>query len=146
MFLRFVHLIIEALPVLSKIIALLLYWYTMLSKTSYHWASNQYLVHSTAGVQSSTATISVSAELRVFSFCFVELKMGNTLPIDRPPPVCPLMFGCTTNDPSIHHFSMPLPLSLMISGRLLVPMIYFIRWTNLAQSSLSDFLSIVVGN
>ena len=29
------------------------------------------------------------------------MTMGNTLPIARPPPVCSLMFGCTTNDPSM---------------------------------------------
>ena len=35
---------------------------------------------------------------------FVEPKMGNPLPIDIPPLACPLMFGCTANDPSIQNF------------------------------------------
>ena len=66
----------------------------------------------------------------MFRFCVVKMTMGNPLTIDRPPPLCPLMFVCTTNDPSIHHFSMPFPLALIISVRLLVPLIYFVRWTN----------------
>ena len=66
----------------------------------------------------------------MFRFCFVELTMRNPIAIDRPSLVFPLMFGCTTNDPSIHHFSIPLPLALIISVRFLVPLIYFVRWTN----------------
>ena len=85
-------------------------------------------------------------ELPVFSFCFVELTIVNPVPINRTPPVCPIMFGCTMNDPSIHHFSIPLLLALRISGRFLVPMIYFIRWINLAQSLLSGSLTLVARN
>ena len=47
MFMCFVRLLIEAFTLFSKRIALLLYWYTILSKTSYPWMYNQYLVHST---------------------------------------------------------------------------------------------------
>ena len=82
----------------------------------------------------------------MFSFCFIELKMGNPLPIDRPPPVVPLMFGCTANDPPIHHFSMPLLFSIRMSVWFLVPLIYFIIWTNLSQSSFSGSLTLVVSN
>ena len=104
------------------------------------------MVHSTAGIQSSTSTISVSVELCVLSFCFVELKMVNPFPINRPPPVCHLMIGCTANDPSIYRFSMPLTLLLRKIGRFPVPLIYFIICTNLAQSSLSGSFTLVVRN
>ena len=146
MFMWYMHLLLGALLLFSKIIEFLLSWYIMFSKISYPWASNQYLVHSIAGIQSSTATIPVSVELRLFSFCFVELKMGNPLTVDRPTPVCPLMFGCTANDPSIHNFSIPLPLKLSVSGGFLVRMIYFIRCTKFSQSSFSGSLNLVVRN
>ena len=90
--------------------------------------------------------ISVSSELLVLRLCLVELKIVNTLSIDITQPVQPIMFGYTVIDPSIQNFSMPLPLALRISGRLLVPLIYFIIWTNLAQSSLSDSLTLAARN
>jgi hypothetical protein len=49
-------------------------------------------------------------------FLLVELTMGNPRPKDSPPPECPRMLGCTANDASTHHFRMPLPLALRISG------------------------------
>ena len=82
----------------------------------------------------------------MFSFCFVELTMINPLLVDRPPPVCPLMFGCTENDPSINNFGIPLTLELRISGRFLVTLIYFFRWNDLAQLSFSGYLNLVVMN
>ena len=97
-------------------------------------------------MKSSAATISVSVELRVLSFCFVELIMGNPRPNDNPPPECPRMFGCTANDPSTHHLRMPLPFALRTNGILRVPRRYFIRWTSLAQSSLSGARTRVVRN
>ena len=106
----------------------------------------KYLVQHTAGMQSSTATISDSVELRVLSFCFVELTMGKPLPMLRPPPVCPRISGCTPNDPSIHHLSIPPPLALKVRGNFLVPLMYFIRWVNLDQSSVSGSLTLVVRN
>jgi hypothetical protein len=48
------------------------------------------------------------------SFCLVELTMGNPLPKDRPPPLCPCMLEWTTNAASTHHFKMPVPLALRI--------------------------------
>ena len=146
MFMWFVRLLLEDLPFFSKIVTLLLSLYTIFSKTSYPWTYNQYLVHSRAGMQSSTAKFSVSVEIFMFSFYFVELIMVNPLPIDRPPPVWPIVFGCNAIDPSIHHFSIPLSLALIISGRFLVPLIYFIRCTNLAQSSFSGSITPMVRN
>ena len=108
--------------------------------------SSQYIVYSTSGIQSSTDTLSISVEICVFRFCFVEPKMGNPLTIDRPAPVRPLILGCTVNDPTIHRFSMPRSLSLRVSGILLVPLIYFIRWINLARSSFSGSLTLVERN
>jgi hypothetical protein len=50
------------------------------------------------GMKSSSATIFVSVELQVLSFCLVELTMGNPCPRDNPPLECPRMLGCTTQD------------------------------------------------
>ena len=97
-------------------------------------------------MKSSTPMISVSVELLAFSFCLVELTIGKPWPKESPPPECPRMFGWTANDASTHHLRMPLPLALKISGIFLVPLMYFIRWTNLAQSSLSGSRTRVVRN
>jgi hypothetical protein len=72
--------------------------------------------------------------------------MGKPRPKDRPPPECPRMLVWTANDASTHHFKMPLPLALNISGTLWVPLMYLIRWTNLVQSSLSGSHTLVVQN
>ena len=82
----------------------------------------------------------------MLSLCFVELTMGNNFTIDRPLPVCLIIFGCTANDPSIHHFSAPLLLEIRISHRFLLHLIYFIKWTNLDQSLLSGSLIIMARN
>ena len=97
-------------------------------------------------MQSSSPTISVSVKLLVLSFCFAALTMGNPLPIEeRPPPMSPLMFGCTdANNASIHHFKMLLLLALRISGNSFVPLTCFIMWTNSIQLSLSSSLTLVV--
>jgi hypothetical protein len=121
MFMCFVYLLLEALPFFSKRMELLLAWNKMLS-------------------------ISFSVELRVLSFCLVELTMGKPHPRDSPPPECPRMLGCTANDASTHHFRMPLPLTLRISGIVRVPMMYLIKLTNLFQSSLSGARTLVVRN
>ena len=115
-------------------------------KKMHPWASNQYLLYSKADILSSTAKISVSVKLCVLSFCFFLLTMGNLLPIYRPRPVCPLMFGCNKNDPKIYHFSMHLLLELRISGKFLVSLIYFIWWTNLNQLLLSGSITFVASN
>ena len=142
----FVRFLLKTLLFFSKILALLLSWYKISSKASYPWAFNQYLVRIMSGIQSYTAGISVSVEICVLSFCFVELTIINPLHIDKPPPVWPLMFGCTANDPPIHNFSMQFLLELRIIGRFLVYLIYLIIWTNLTQLSLSGYLTLVVRN
>ena len=86
-------------------------------------------------MKSSVPTISVSVELRVPSFCFVEITMGNPCHKDNPPPECPHMIGWTANDVSTHHFKILLPLALRISGIVRVPLMYLIMWTILSQSS-----------
>jgi hypothetical protein len=72
--------------------------------------------------------------------------MGNPRTKDSPPPQCPRMLGCTANGASTHHFRMPLPLSLRISGIMRAPLMYLIKWTNLVQSSLSGAHTLVVKN
>ena len=118
----------------------------MFSNTSYNLASKQYIFHNTTGIQSPTTTTLVYVKLTVFSFYFVELLVRNTLPIDRLPPVCPLIVVCTTNNSKIYHFNMPLSLALRISGKFLVLLIYFIIWTKLNQSSLSSCLTLLKRN
>jgi hypothetical protein len=73
-------------------------------------------------MKSSAPTISDSVELWVLSFCLVKLTMGNLLPKDRLPPLCPHMLGWTANVASTHHFKMPVPLALRIRGSMYVCM------------------------
>ena len=84
-------------------------------------------------MNSSTPTISDSVELLVFNFCFVEDDIGNHVPIDIPPPECPLIFGCTLYDPSTYHFKIPVPLALSVRGKSIVPLMYIIRCANFNQ-------------
>ena len=79
-------------------------------------------------------------------FFFVELTMVNLLPKDNPPPECPRMLGWTANDASTHHFKIPLPLALRISGSVRLPLMCLIVWTNLAQSYRSCAQTILVRN
>ena len=97
-----------------------------------------------AGMQSSTETSSDYVELLVFNFCLVEVTTGNPLPIDRPPPVCPRIVGCTAKDPSTYHFRMPVPAALRINGKVLVPLRYFIMWDSFVQSASSGSHPLVV--
>jgi hypothetical protein len=106
----------------------------------------KYRVQQMAGMKGTAPTISVSVELRVLSFYFVELTIGNPHPRDSPTPKCPCMLGCTSNDASTHHFRMPLLLALKISGIIRVPLMYLLRWTNLVQSSLLGARTLVVRN
>jgi hypothetical protein len=105
-----------------------------------------YRVQQIADTKLSAPTISISVELRVLRFCLVELMMGNPCPKDSPPPDCPCMLGCTSNDASTHHFRIPLPLALRISGIVQVPLMYLIRRTSLVQFSLSGVHTLIVKN
>ena len=118
----------------------------MFSKKSYPWPFNQYMVQSAAGIQSSNATISVSVELCVFSFWFFEVTMVNPLLIDIPPPLGTLMFGCTANDPQ---YTILLCRFRLHSGYVVCSLfIWYISLDEpkLAQSSLLDFLTLIVRN
>jgi hypothetical protein len=86
MLMCFVRLLLEAFPFLSKIIELLLSWNKTLYLTPYPYAFIKYLFQQMSGMKSSAPTISVSVELRVLSFCFVELTIGNPRPSDSPSP------------------------------------------------------------
>jgi len=65
------------------------------------------------------------------------MVIGNPLPRDSHAPVCPHMFGCTANDPSVHHLRIPDPLELRISTSFLVACRYCMRCIIFAQSSVS---------
>jgi hypothetical protein len=82
----FVRLLLEAFPFFSKRIELLLSWNKTLSLTPYPCAYIKYIVQQMAGMKSSAPKISVSIELRVLSFFFVELTIGNPRPSDSLPP------------------------------------------------------------
>ena len=97
-------------------------------------------------MKSSAPTSSVSVEMRVLSFCFVELTMGYLLLNDNPPPECPRMLGWIANNASTHHFKIPPPLALRISGSVRVPLMYLTMWTILAQLSRSGAQTLVVRN
>jgi hypothetical protein len=137
----------EALLFRSRRIALLLSCNRKLSNMEYPCASKKYLVQRIAGMKSSAPTSSVSVELHVFSFSFVEETIGKPLFNDKPPPECLLILAkrarhdtCTsvsflTPRVSTHHLSIPLPSALSMSGILRVPLRYFIRCASFFQSS-----------
>ena len=56
------------------------------------------------------------------------------------------MLGWTANDAPKHHFKIPLPLALRISGSVRVLLMYLIMWTIVAQSSRSGAQTLVVRN
>ena len=72
--------------------------------------------------------------------------MGNPRLKDNSPPECPRMLGWTANDASTHHFKIPLPLALRISGSVRVPLMYLIMWTILSQLSRSGAQTLVIRN
>ena len=125
---------------------LLLYWLRRLYLTLQPCAAMKYWVQHISGMKPSTATISVSMEIFVLSFCFVELTIGNPHPKDKTPPECPLILGWTANDASTHHLKIPFPLVLRVSEILCVPLMYHIRCTNSTQSSLLGAHTLVVIN
>ena len=142
----FVLLLTEALPFFSKIMELLLYWCRRLSLTVYPCAAMKYWSHQMAGMKSSPPKISVPMEIFVLIFCFLELTIGNPRPKNKPPPKCPLILGWTANDASTHHFKIPLPLALRFSERLIVPLRYPIRCTNLSKPSSPGARTLVIRN
>ena len=91
----------------------------------------KYWVLQIAFMKLLTPTISVSVELSMLRFCFVELTIGNPCPKDKPPPEFPRISIWTENDASTHHFKISIPLALRVSESLCVPLMYHIRCTNL---------------
>ena len=60
----------------------------------------KYWVLQIAFMKLLTPTISVSVELSMLRFCFVELTIGNPCPKDKPPPEFPRISIWTENDAS----------------------------------------------
>ena len=145
-FICLVRLLLEAFPFLYRRIELLLSWNKTLSKTPYPWAYIKYRFQQISGIKSSSPTSPVSVELRVTSFCFVELTMGNMRPKDNPPPEFPHMLGWTENYASTQHFKITLLLALRISSIVRVPLMYLIIWPILSRLSRSGARTLVVRN
>ena len=99
-----VRLLLEAFTLFSKRIELLFSLNRMLPEILYPWAFKKYRVQQISGMKSSAPTSSVYVELRVLSFCFVELIMGNLRPKDNPLLECSRMLVWTANDASTHKF------------------------------------------
>ncbi len=87
----------------------------------------KYLVHRIDDIMLSIPTSLLSVELLVFSFCFMELMIGNPVPIVKPPPVCPRMFGCMGNDTSTYQLSIPLESAPKFNISSVVDLRYSIR-------------------
>ena len=141
-----VCLLLKAQPFVSSSIALLLSWYKMLLLTANPWAFMKRCAQSICGIKLSTATISLSVELRVFSLCLVDLSKGNPIPMVIVPPVCPFISGCTANNASTYQLKTPVPSAASISGNSRVLRRYSTKWQSLRQSSMSGPLTLVVRN
>ena len=59
------------------------------------------LVQSTYGISWLTPTIFDLVEILLLSFCLLDAHISNPYSIFSPPPVCPLILGCTAYDPLI---------------------------------------------
>ena len=140
----FVIFLIEALPLFSKIMKLLLSWCRQLSLTLYSCAATKYRFQQMAGMKLSTPAISVSVEHFMLIFYFVELTIGNPRPKDNPPLECPHILVLTANNASTHHFKISLSLELRVRESLLVTLRYYIRCTDFSQSYLLDACTIFV--
>ncbi len=119
-----VRLPLDAFPFLSNSIELLLSCNKRFTVTPYPWAIRKYRVQRTMGIMSSTATNSLSVELRVFNFCLVELLIGKPLSIVNTPPVWLRILECTANEALTYHVNTPLPSALKIRGQSLSTLRY----------------------
>ena len=106
----------------------------------------KYWVLQIAFMKLLTPTISVSVELSMLRFCFVELTIGNPCPKDKPPPEFPRISIWTENDASTHHFKISIPLALRVSESLRVPLMYHMRCTKLVWFSSSGDCAFVFIN
>ena len=79
-------------------------------------------------------------------YVFFKPTMENSLPIDRPPPLCLIMFGFTKDDPSIHHYIMILLFVLRISGKLFFDSGVFNYMDQLGSVVISGYVNIVARN
>ncbi len=141
-----VRLLLEACPFVSSSIALLLSWSKMLLLTANPWAFKKRCTQSICGIKSSTATISLSVELHVFSLCLVDLSKGNPVPMVIAPPVCPFISGCTLNDASTYQLKTPVPLAASINSNPCKLRRYSTKWQSLRQMSMSGPLTLAAGN
>jgi hypothetical protein len=74
------RLLIDKLPLVSRVIALSLFWLIIDSSTLYHCASIKYLIHNIWGEMLSTPTISDFVELLVLIFCFFDTPVVDPHP------------------------------------------------------------------
>ena len=104
------------------------------------------LICERCGIRSSAAKSSVSVELLVFSFFFIDVEMKDTFPSEAVPPVYIMVLGWTPKEPSTHHLTILVESALKIRGRVGVARKYLIKRTSLVQSSSSVKSTLVVRN
>ena len=104
------------------------------------------MVQRITGIKSSAATNSVSVELRVLSFCLVEVLQSMPFPSDMQPPEWPRILGCVACEPSTHHLGTGTESALRVNDRLGEPRRYRMRRVSFFQSSWSGPLTRVVRN
>ena len=93
---------------------------------------------------SSTATNSPMVELRTFAFCLVDVATAHPVPMDKAPPVWPLIFWCVANEASTCQCNTPVLEAPRINGRSRVLLRYWIRWPSLRQLSTSGSQTLVL--
>ena len=142
----FVIFLPEEFPVFYRKMELFLSQCRLVSSTLQPCAATKYWVQQIADMKSSSPMIFVYVEMFVLRSCFVELTIENPQYKDKPTPECTCMLECTTNNASTHHFKIPLPLALRVSGILRLPLMYHIRCTNLAQQSSLGAHNLIVRN
>lgn len=112
-------------PFFSSESELILSWYTMFLSTLYPWASMKWCVHRILPSLSSTATSSVSVELLVLSFCFLDKLVIAPWPMVKSALVCRRQSLWAWWDLSRYHLRVDRESTARVSFKSFVPLRYF---------------------
>ncbi len=142
----FVFLPLDICPFFVSSRVLILSWYSPLHYTSYPCSCMKCSNHNISGINMSAMSSSVSMELCMFSFTFLEQLVVAPFPIVNTAPPRPLQSPCTLCEPSTYHYNIPRFSMLNFSFRYFVPFKYLSTLISFPQLSLSGSFMLVVRN
>ena len=139
MYVCFVWLPLDNLPIFSRSIALRLSWYMTKSSTLSPWASIKYFDHGNAEIILSSPICSNSVEILEFIFCLFYMLVTYIFPRNIVAPLWIQKYGCIAYDVSTHHFTMFILSNLIINGMWIIYQMYCSTCHNFCQSSMSKW-------